>query len=284
MTEAHTVSQLLRDAAIRLSPHSDNAASEARSLLGWCLKQNATWLITHETAQPGAAELTRFEDAIRRRCAGEPLAYITGSESFWTLELKVNRDTLIPRPDSEIVVEQALACFTGQGPAQLLDLGTGTGALALSLASEWPSARVIATDIYPPTLAVAAENARLNGIQNVVFLESDWFSALGEQTFDLIVTNPPYIAEGDPHLEDLGLQYEPLRALTSGADGLNDLRQIIEQAPRFLNEGGWLLCEHGYDQASSCQQFFRQSGYLQVRTQTDYAGNDRVTLGQRPHT
>lgn len=283
MTETATVSQVLREATVELSHCSEHALSEARRLLSWCIEKDASWLIAHDDSRLTTDQLSRLHDALKRRREGEPLAYIIGSEAFWTLTLKVTPDTLIPRPDSEIVVEQALACQKNQPPRHVLDLGTGSGALALSLANEWPSAQVTATDIHPATLDVARENAHENGIQNVTFMLSDWFETLPGQLFDLIVTNPPYIAEADPHLQDLGLQYEPRRALTSGDDGLEDLRRIIADAHNHLCDAGWLLCEHGYDQGPACRALLIQAGFLQVRTQPDYAGNDRVSLGRKPH-
>ncbi|MDO6459553.1 peptide chain release factor N(5)-glutamine methyltransferase [Granulosicoccaceae sp. 1_MG-2023] len=280
----NTIAQLLRAAAQQLSPHSDYPLSEARQLLSQALARPATWLIANDEQQPDSAQCARFSEALQRRCNGEPLAYITGHAAFWSLELKVTPDTLIPRPDSEVLVEQALECFDGTAPAHVLDLGTGTGALALALAKEWPASDVTGTDIDPASLRVARDNALSNHISNAHFCQSDWFGAVSARHFGLIVTNPPYIADNDPHLLDRGLQYEPRRALTSGRDGLDDLRLIIAQAPAYLSPAGWLLCEHGYDQGAACRQLFAQAGYIQVQTRNDYAGHERVTLGRKPHT
>lgn len=221
----------------------------------------------------------QFLQGIERLKQGEPLAYVLGEQEFWSLKLKVTPDTLIPRPDTEILVEQALALIDSEQNLSILDLGTGSGAIALSIAKERPLANIIATDFSSAALQVAQHNATLNQISNVEFLQGSWYQALNSNyQFDVIVSNPPYIDEQDQHLIDL--THEPITALTAKNNGLADLKVIIGQSPQWLRPAGWLLVEHGYDQGQAVQQLFSQAGFNQVKTVKDYGGNDRVTLGQ----
>nr|WP_174506125.1 peptide chain release factor N(5)-glutamine methyltransferase [Acinetobacter sp. Marseille-Q1620] len=218
-----------------------------------------------------------YLQAIQRIENGEPLAYIIGFQPFWTLDLKVTRDTLVPRPDTEVLVETVLA-LSLPANANIVDLGTGTGAIALSLASEKPDWNISATDIYLPTLDVARENAILHDLNRVNFFCGAWFNAMPKQKFDLIVSNPPYIDAEDEHMLDL--RTEPERALVAGNKGLADIEVIISQGIDWLNDQGWIVLEHGYDQGAAVQAIFQKSGYSHIKTIKDYAGNDRVTLGQ----
>ena len=236
------------------------------------------WLITHDDEQLGAAAMHAFTALCQRRAAGEPLAYIVGSKAFFGLDLQVDTRVLVPRPDTETLVEWAL---TVEGAHSMLDMGTGSGAIALALKHTRPDWQVTALDASLDALAVAQNNAkRLN--LNVNFLQSSWFDALSEaastSTFDLIVSNPPYIVEGDAHMA--ALVHEPKQALTSGADGLEDIRQIIQQAPDFLQTGGWLLLEHGYDQAAAVRELLRQRGFTQVQSRLDLGQIERCSGGQ----
>ena len=220
-----------------------------------------------------------FLTKIERLKQGEPLAYVVGEQDFWSLNLKVTPATLIPRPDTEILVEQALALIDSSQNLTVLDLGTGSGAIALSIAKERPNATVIATDFSVEALKIAQQNAVLNSIDNVQFMQGSWYDALpNQQRFDVIVSNPPYIDEHDQHLADL--THEPMSALTAKNNGLADLEIIIAQASQWLNAKGWLLVEHGYDQAQAVQQLFLQAGFSGVNTVKDYGGNDRVTIGR----
>lgn len=252
-------------------------------------RQEAMWLLEH-IVQVGALELKfRLEQSLteaqtqqylaglQRLEQGEPLAYVTGSQPFWTLDLKVTSDTLVPRPDTEILVDTVLNLELPE-QCSMVDLGTGTGAIALALASERPRWQVLATDIYLPTLQVAQENAERHQLQQVRFACGAWFDAIPSQKFDLVVSNPPYIDPEDVHLQQLGA--EPQRALIAQQKGLADLKIIIEQAVNWLNPQGWVVLEHGYDQGAAVREIFSQAGFSQIQTVQDYGKNDRVTLAQ----
>ena len=255
---------------------------EAELLLLHVLGRDRAWLFAHADAVPAAAQAEAFRALCARRRAGEPVAYLTGRRGFWTLELEVNKATLIPRPETELLVEQALARLPEDAPLRVADLGTGSGAIALAIARERPLAAVVATDLYGPTLAVATRNARANGVDNVWFRRGDWFVALGGERFDLIASNPPYIAAGDAHLEQGDLRFEPAPALASGADGLDDLRHLVAGAPEHLVPGGWLLLEHGHDQGEAVRALLAGRGYADVETLRDLEDRDRVSLGRWP--
>jgi release factor glutamine methyltransferase len=248
------------------------------------------WLLAHDDDTLTTAQETAWQNALQRRLQGEPVAYITGRKDFFGLTLNVDARVLDPRPDTETLVEWALACLAEAAPAsspangspRILDLGTGSGAVALALQHARPDATVWAVDASEDALAVARANAaRLHlGVQ---FMASDWLDAVDVQhtgRFDLIVSNPPYVAEGDPHLVDL--THEPLQALASGPDGLDDIRQIIAQAPAFLTPGGWLLLEHGWDQAAPVQALLREAGFVQVQSRRDLGGIERCTGAALP--
>ena len=241
-------------------------------------QSDRAWLITHDDEELSEAAALAFDRFCQRRLNGEPVAYIVGSKPFFGLDLQVDNRVLVPRPDTETLVEWAL---TFNAANEILDMGTGSGAIALALKSARPNWQVTALDASVEALDVAQNNAkRLN--LNVNFLQSTWFDSLKTQTnkpmFDLIVSNPPYIVEGDWHMA--ALAHEPKQALTSGADGLDDIRQIIAQAPEFLTSGGWLLLEHGYDQAAAVRDLLAQRGFTQVQSQKDLAGVERCTGGQ----
>ncbi|MFW1806880.1 peptide chain release factor N(5)-glutamine methyltransferase [Acinetobacter ursingii] len=252
-------------------------------------RQEATWLLEHvlnlnslELKMRQMQVLTHeqehtFLDGLIRLSKGEPLAYITGSQPFWSLDLKVTPDTLVPRPDTEILIETVLS-LNLPFQTSMVDLGTGTGAIALSLAKERPDWKVLATDIYFPTLEVAQENAHRHALNQVQFICSAWFEAIPAQKFDLIVSNPPYIDAQDEHMVNLGT--EPRRALVAEHQGLADLELIIDQAPNWMNIDAWLVLEHGYDQGDMVRQLLQKRGFTQVQTRKDYGGNDRISLGK----
>jgi release factor glutamine methyltransferase len=256
------------------------AALEARLLLQKTLNVSHAWLLTHEDdTLPDEAART-FEDKLQRRLRGEPVAYIVGHREFYGLELAVSPDTLIPRPDTETLVEAALERIPPHQSCKVLDLGTGTGAIALAIASQRPDAELTAVDFSEKALNVASGNATQLNIRNVRFLQSDWFSNLGGETFDIIVSNPPYIAKADPHLTQGDLRFEPMSALVSGRDGLDDIRRIIAAAAEHLKPGGWLLLEHGYDQAVAVAKLLQHHHFLEIDHCQDLAQITRVSFGQ----
>ena len=236
------------------------------------------WLVANDRDPLPAETAIHLERMLLRRLAGEPLAYITGSKAFFGITLQVDPRVLDPRPDTETLVAWALELLPTQSRHQVLDLGTGSGAIALALQHERPQCQITAVDASPQALAVAQSNAQRLGLP-VAFVQSHWMDAL-TGPFDMIVSNPPYVAEGDPHLA--ALTHEPLQALTSGADGLKDLRLIVAQAPSRLRPGGWLLLEHGWDQAQAVQALLHSAGFANVQSRLDLAGTTRCTGGVWP--
>jgi release factor glutamine methyltransferase len=235
------------------------------------------WLLANDTEVLTPAQQTAWRGALTRRLQGEPVAYITGFKSFFGLNLQVDARVLDPRPDTETLVDWALEHLPQASNQRVLDLGTGSGALALALKDQRPGCQITALDASPDALAVAQANAHRLHLP-VLCILSDWMAAV-PGPFDLIVSNPPYVADGDPHLQDL--IHEPLQALTSGADGLDAIRHIIAQAPSRLTSGGWLLLEHGWDQAQAVQSLLRQGGFEQVQSRPDLAGVDRCSGGMK---
>ncbi|KOQ60871.1 MULTISPECIES: peptide chain release factor N(5)-glutamine methyltransferase [Stenotrophomonas] len=277
-----TLRQVVADASARLG--GVDARHEAELLLLHVLERPRSWLFAHATDPLAANDQAAFEALLARRVAGEPVAYLTGRRGFWTLDLEVDPATLIPRPETELLVELALERLPPDQALQLADLGTGSGAIALALASERPRAQVLATDASPGALAVAARNAARHELDNVRFAEGghDWYAPLQGVRFDLIASNPPYIASNDPHLEQGDLRFEPSTALASGMDGLDDIRRIVEGGQAHLRPGGWLLIEHGWDQGAAIRALFEATGFAEVQTVQDLEQRDRITLGRRP--
>jgi release factor glutamine methyltransferase len=274
-----TVSEALDWATEQLS-ESDDARLDSQVLLAYALNVSRTWLFTWPDKALDGATLTAFNALIEERKSGTPIAYITGYRDFWSLRLKVTPDTLIPRADTELLVETALTLKNVEKPCDVIDLGTGTGAIALSLANECPSWRITATDINPKTLAVAKENATTLELA-VSFKDSAWFDAINDR-YDLVISNPPYIESDDPHLQQGDLRYEPAGALASGRDGLDDIRLLVQQALKHLKKDGYLLLEHGYQQAEAVRSLMAKAGYIDIETHQDIEDRDRVTLGKIP--
>lgn len=271
-----TPESLLRLARQQIDP------ADALLLLAYALERPAAWLYAHGDAPVADAQARRFGELVSRRQAGEPVAYLTGRRGFWTLDLAVTPDTLIPRPETERLVELALERLPAGVPAGVLDLGTGSGAIALAVASERPGAQVTATDASAAALEVARGNAAAHGITSVRFVLGDWYQPVSGERFDLIVSNPPYIASEDRHLGQGDLRFEPAAALASGADGLDALRVITAGAPFHLEPGGWLLVEHGLDQGAAARTLFAEAGLEAVQTARDLEDRERATLGRRP--
>lgn len=253
-------------------------AFDADLLLAFVLGKSRTWLFTWPERTLSSDQRQRFEGLVRRRRAGEPVAHILGTREFWSLPLKVNASTLIPRPDTETLVEAVLNRF-GHPPLSVADMGTGTGAIALALASERPDWRISAFDVQPDAVALAQENAHQLGLP-VTVGQSHWCDALADHSLDLLVSNPPYIAADDVHLQQGDVRFEPLSALVADEDGLADIRLLIEQGRRVLVAGGWLFLEHGWSQGEAVRQCFEQHGYSAVETVQDLGKRDRVSFGQ----
>jgi release factor glutamine methyltransferase len=259
---------------------------DAQVLLAHVLERDRAWIAAHATDALTRDQAEKFFALAKRRREGEPVAYLVGRREFHELPLGVNADVLIPRPETETLVEVALARLPAGRDARVLDLGTGSGAIALALARERPQARILATDISDAALVVARDNADRLALANVSFLRSDWYGSLDlpeyRSAFDLIVSNPPYIARADPHLAEGDLRFEPAVALSPGEDGLVALRAIIEGAGALLVRGGWLVVEHGHDQAEQTRALFETGGFAALASARDLAGTSRVALGRRP--
>ncbi|KRG45115.1 protein-(glutamine-N5) methyltransferase, release factor-specific [Stenotrophomonas panacihumi] len=273
---SHLPQALLREAI----EHIDRADAEA--LLLHALGRDRAWLFANgrDPVEPAVAQA--FLALVARRASGEPVAYLKGSRGFWTLDLAVTPATLIPRPETELLVELALERVDDTPGRRIADLGTGSGAIALALASERPRALVFATDASPAALEVARGNAQANDLGRVEFREGSWWAPLAGERFDLVASNPPYIADDDPHLSQGDLRFEPATALASGADGLEDIRLIVAGAPAHLRPGGWLLFEHGWDQGAAVAALLGERGFVDVATVQDLEARDRVTLGRWP--
>jgi release factor glutamine methyltransferase len=283
MTAAPQEIRQLLAAAARVLPGVEGR-HEAELLLLHVLGRERGWLFAHATdlLEPATAEA--FAALLQRRIAGEPVAYLLGRRGFWTLDLAVSPATLIPRPETERLVELALERLPEGVPLRIADLGTGSGAIALALASERPLAQIVATDMSGDAIAVAAGNARQHALANVAFRQGSWHAPLAGERFDLIASNPPYIASDDPHLAQGDLRFEPATALASGHDGLDDIRLIIADAPAHLLPGGWLLMEHGWDQGEAIRALLEGAGFVEVETALDLEQRDRVSLGRWPAT
>lgn len=273
------IDQLLAQAAQIDSP---TAQLDTELLLAFVLDKPRSYLYAWPDKTVDEAHVAAFMALVERRQRGEPVAYLLGRQGFWTLDLEVAEHTLIPRADSELLVETALQLADDSSVRKVLDLGTGTGALALALASERPLWSVTGVDRIESAVALAQSNQRHLQLTNVQFLHSHWFSALSGQRYDLILSNPPYIAANDPHLQQGDVRFEPLSALVSGVDGLDDIREIIVQAPNYLTAAGWLLLEHGFDQAHAVRQLLGGAGFIDVYSRRDLSGHERISLGRLP--
>ncbi|WP_411752101.1 peptide chain release factor N(5)-glutamine methyltransferase [Serratia sp. (in: enterobacteria)] len=270
----------LKTATLRLT-HSDSAKRDAEILLGFVTGRARTYLLAFGETPLTAEQVEQLTVLLSRRERGEPVAYLVGEREFWSLPLSVSPATLIPRPDTECLVELALERLPAT-PCAILDLGTGTGAIALALASERPDCQLTGIDLQPEAVALAQHNAQKLAINNARFLQGSWFTPVAGQKFALIASNPPYIDEADPHLGQGDVRFEPGSALVAADHGLADLASIVQQAADYLEPQGWLLLEHGWQQGENVRTLLNAAGFIAVATHRDYGGNDRVTLGQKP--
>jgi release factor glutamine methyltransferase len=273
------IASLLRNAEL---PDSPTARLDVELLLAAALGKPRSFLHTWPERIVSTEAAQTFEGYLKRRRTGEPVAYILGQQGFWNIDLEVATHTLIPRPETEMLVETALELLPGAIPHRLLDLGTGTGAIALSLAKDRPQWAVTAVDRVEEAVDLAERNRLRLHLDNAQVLRSHWFSAVQDKRFDLILSNPPYIASNDPHLAEGDVRFEPSSALVSGSDGLDDLRLIVSQAPEHLEAGGWLLLEHGYDQGAAVRELLNLHGFEQIQTRRDLGDHERITFGRVP--
>lgn len=276
-----SIEQALKTAKQELinAGQTDSPQLDAELLLLEVIKKQRSFIFTWPEKLLSDSDLDCFRKLLEKRLQGLPIAHILGYREFWGLKLKVTEDTLIPRPDTETLVE-AVVNLSISKQARILDLGTGTGAIALALKSELPQAEISAVDFSEQALKVAKENSKKLKL-DINLKHSNWFSAVDQQKFDCIVSNPPYIEDNDPHLKCGDVKFEPLSALTSGSDGLKDIRMIIKQAWNFLQANGWLAIEHGYNQAEAIQQIFLHNNYKNIKLYSDYGENPRVTVAQK---
>jgi len=280
MTVTMNIAGALKQAENVLAAVSDSARRDAQVLLCHVLSESLSYLRTWPEREVPTEKQQTFDGLVRQRQLGEPVAYLTGEREFWSLPFLVTSDTLIPRPETELLVEQTLKHLATDRPQTVLDLGTGSGVIALALAKERPHWHLTATDASLAALRIAEKNARRLKLANVQFDYGSWYAPLAARRFHAIVSNPPYVADRDPHLALGDVRFEPSSALVSGHDGLDDIRHIVAGAPDHLETGGWLLLEHGYDQGEAVVTLLRQRGFVAVTTLSDLAKQPRVTIGQ----
>jgi len=259
---------------------SESANLDTEVLLCSILNCERGKLYSHPEQTLSEKELNSFNELISLREQGHPVAHLCKQKEFWSLSFHITPDTLIPRPETELLVETALKQLPIDSEKHILDLGTGSGAIAIAIASERPSTKITATDKSENALKIARRNAETHNIKNIEFKNSDWFEKENNLSYDLIVSNPPYICNDDPHLKQGDVQFEPHSALTSGNDGLHDLRIIISESKKYLNKDAWLLVEHGYNQAEQVRELFIKNDFISVTTIKDYSNHDRVSIGQ----
>jgi release factor glutamine methyltransferase len=275
-----SINDLLVDASAQLKHSSDTPALDAQVLLAHTLDHTRTWLMAHATELLSNNKLETFRHLIEQRSAGTPIAHLTGLQEFWSLPLQVTGDTLIPRPETELLVELALERIPIKAPCTVADIGTGSGAIALAIASEREHCQIVATDISAAALEIARNNATTNGLRNVSFCIGANLEPVEGRQFDLIVSNPPYIASDDPHLLQGDVRFEPRTALVAGEDGLDVIRALVRHGAGYLKPDGWLIIEHGYDQEHAIVSLFEQAGFTSIECYRDLAGQPRVTIGQ----
>lgn len=276
-----TINQLLKNAGSELAAVSDSAFLDAEILLAHVLSCERSYLRAHAAEELAESQAQQFAALIARRLQREPVAYITGHKEFWSLDLRVNRGTLIPRPETELIIETVLELFPEKDQhIRAADLGTGSGAIALALASERPNWEIFAIDNSDIALQTASDNAQRLGFKHISFCLGSWFTALPSEQLDLVVSNPPYLSEGEWPIYAADLAFEPRTALLSPEDGLRDVREICESASRYIRPGGYIILEHGFQQGLPVRELLISAGCCQVRTIPDLSGRERVTVGR----
>lgn len=277
-----TINQALSGARHRLQASSPGPATDAGILLCHVLACSRSHLIAWPEKELSEAQATRFGELVQQRIGGTPVAYITGEKEFWSLVLKVTPTVLIPRPETETLVEFVLDIFAGRPAQKIVDLGTGSGAIACALAKEHPDWQILATDTSAEALSIAQQNAAMHKLDNIAFLRGSWLDPLRNDDFDLIISNPPYVADSDPHLSQGDVRFEPGGALSSGKQGMDDINVITRQAGSRLKPGGWLVIEHGYDQKQAVLDCFLSNSFTDIEQHTDLADIPRMTAGRNP--
>ena len=280
MSQQATIGQLLKQATFQLENVSATPGLDAQVLLAHCIERDRTYLYTWPERSPTPEQTARFNKLIQRRAEQIPLAHLTGTREFWSMEFKVTPDTLVPRPDTELIVELALNCLE-QSPGPVLDLGTGTGVIAICIASERPDIRVDAVDVSAAALEVAQQNAATHQV-DVNFFQSDWFNQVNQNDYRLIVSNPPYLSPADKHLTADGLQFEPEMALIADEEGLAAIKNIVCHAADYTTDNATMMIEHGHKQGPDVRQLMQQQGFREVTTHRDIESRERVTLGKLP--
>lgn len=274
-----SIAESIKQASEILAASSDSARLDVEILLCQVLECNTAHLFAWPEKSLDSIQAQQFNQLIEQRLTGVPVAYLTGSKEFWSMNFKVTPDTLIPRPDTETLVEFVLDKFSDQTKLKMLDLGTGSGAIAIAIASERPNWEITATDISAEALVIAKENAECNQIKNIHFFQSNWFEQCNQQRFDIIISNPPYIAEHDEHLSQGDVRFEPSSALVSGETGMNDIEIITKQAEQHLNPNGWLVFEHGYNQKQAVYDCFNRNHFQKISQISDLSGQARLSAG-----
>ena len=272
------IKMALVEATTRLNANSSSARLDAELLLLEVLKKPRTFLYAHGDTPLSSEQTQAFNALMTQRIEGVPIAYLRGTQEFWSLELITTPDTLIPRPETELLVELVLSKFESKNTCSILELGTGTGAIAIALAHEKPHWTISASDYSKQVLDIAKRNINHHQLQNITLMHSDWFESIPKQRFDMIISNPPYLAEHDPHQHEGDLRFEPKSALVSGVDGLDALYHIIKQSPAYLKPGGMLILEHGYNQALAIKKQLEHTGYSNIQCLEDYSDHDRITI------
>lgn len=282
-SQINSVEKLLSTAILQLNKTSLTAQLDAEILLAFSLNKSRTWLRTWPEQCIDQSAMSDFTQLVEQRQQGLPIAYLTGQREFWTQTFQVTKDVLIPRPETELLVEHCLQIIAPNQSQLILELGTGSGAIAVSIATERPQAQIIATDVSQAALEMAQINADSAGVSNIQFLHSDWFNTIDTQSFALIISNPPYIEQNDPHLQQGDVRFEPRLALTAGKDGLRDIQIIAQQAQHYLTTNAYLALEHGYNQSHAVAEILRNNHYTNINNHCDLQGNPRITIAQYIH-